>query len=319
MESAHVEFFLAYAGAKAVEATRLPRVVYLRRWRRLDAAFNRASKLIITLIAAARRSRTQRRRGCCSGGVLPYVDSLFDLRVPYDDDGEDGERRGRLLTDAEMTPLVWEFMLAGTETVAPCVEWALAHLVARPEIQDKLRRELAEQEEHHLQTTPPYLRAVMLECLRMHPVVPTVTREVGAEEAVAAGGGGATAAALDGSRTMHFKVNSIDMGRNGEVWSDPDEFRPERFLAGGEAEGVALVPGPKQEIKMVPFGAGRRHCPGVRLGMLHVVCFLAAAVREFEWAPPAKGGGGVDFTETDIFFNVMKTPLRARITPCTKT
>jgi hypothetical protein len=54
------------------------------------------------------------------------------------------------------------------------------------------------------------------------------------------------------------------------------------------------------------------------MGMLHIDCFLAALVREFEWAPPAAhqgGGGGVDMTEVDMFFKLMRTPLRARITP----
>jgi cytochrome P450 len=330
IDTAQLEFLLAYADAKAVENTRLPRVVYLRRWRRLDAAFYRVSKVMITLIAAARRRRWTMQRGCCGGGGggLSYVDSLFDLRVPYGYDGDGGEvqerRGGRLLADAEVIPLVWEFMLAGTENVAGCVEWALAHLVARPEVQDKLRRELTEQEEEQLQSTPPYLRAVILECLRMNPVVPFLTREIGAEAAPVAAGGEATAApAGTGSSrtTVLVKVDASDIGRNGDAWSDADEFRPDRFLAGGEAEGVALVPGPK-EIKMVAFGAGGRHCPGAKLGMLHVGCLLAAAVREFEWATPAAaqgGGGGVDFTAFDMFFSVMKTPLRARITPRSKT
>ncbi|RCV33077.1 hypothetical protein SETIT_7G053900v2 [Setaria italica] len=311
IDRAQMEFLFAYAGTKAVEATRLPRVLYRRRWLRLDAAFNRLSYLMITLIIAARRRWTE--RGCGGGGggsVTPYVDSLFVLRVPADD-AAGGDRRGRLLTDAEMGPIVWEFILAGAET------WVLAHLVARPEVQEKVHRQVAGHEEHHLRTTPPYLRAVILECLRIHPALPSIMREVGTEAAAAAAVGGATAVA-EGDATMHFKLNASDIGRSREAWTDPDEFRPERFLAGGEGEGVALVPGPK-EVKMVPFGAGRRYCPGAALGMLHVGCFVAAAVREFEWSPAAKDGGGVDFTEMDMFFNVMKTQLRARITPRRKT
>ncbi|XP_012698667.1 cytochrome P450 89A9-like, partial [Setaria italica] len=162
IDRAQMEFLFAYAGTKAVEATRLPRVLYRRRWLRLDAAFNRLSYLMITLIIAARRRWTE--RGCGGGGggsVTPYVDSLFVLRVPADD-AAGGDRSGRLLTDDEMAPMVWEFILAGAETVACSVEWVLAHLVARPEVQEKVHRQVAGQEEHHLRTTPPYLRAVIL-------------------------------------------------------------------------------------------------------------------------------------------------------------
>ena len=63
---------------------------------------------------------------------------------------------------------------------------------------------------------------------------------------------------------------------------------------------------------MMPFGAGRRACPGGGLATMHVKSFIAALVAEFEWAPPA--GGGVDLTELDGFFKVMKRPLRARVT-----
>ncbi|RLM69628.1 hypothetical protein C2845_PM17G11350 [Panicum miliaceum] len=79
------------------------------------------------------------------------------------------------------------------------------------------------------------------------------------------------------------------------------------------AEDVGPVPGPK-EINMVPFRAGRRHCPGAGLSMIHVECFVAALVREFEWAPPADGS--VDLTATTtLFVKVMASPLKARVTP----
>ena len=79
---------------------------------------------------------------------------------------------------------------------------------------------------------------------------------------------------------MLFVADIREIGRSTKAWMDPDKFCPERFLAGGEAEGVGPVPGPK-EIRMLPFGAGRRYCPGVGVGMVQVGCFLTALVREF--------------------------------------
>jgi cytochrome P450 len=75
-------------------------------------------------------------------------------------------------------------------------------------------------------------------------------------------------------------------------------FQPERFLAGGEADGVGPLPGPK-EIRMMTFGAGHRFCPGAGMAMVNMKGFMAALVSEFEWAP--SGVTGVDLTELDDF------------------
>ncbi|MQM21193.1 hypothetical protein Taro_054226 [Colocasia esculenta] len=64
---------------------------------------------------------------------------------------------------------------------------------------------------------------------------------------------------------------------------------------------------------MMPFGVGRRICPGLGLAMLHLEYFVANLVRAFQWK--AVKGGDVDLTEKFEFTTVMKVPLRARITP----
>ncbi|KAF8688181.1 hypothetical protein HU200_042415 [Digitaria exilis] len=310
MERAQMVFLTTYAEVMAIEGSRLPRILHLRRYLRFDAAFNRLSKIVGTLIVARLHQVSCCDRGGGDGGILPYVDSLLDIQVP-DDERVDARR---MLTVTEMAPLVWEFIVAGAESVASSVEWALAHLVDQPEVQKKLHREINGAEglvvrEEQLRSMP-YLRAVVLECLRMHPPVPFQNREVGAEGAAL---GGATVPAMASMTTTRFTLMASDIGRNSKAWTEPDEFRPERFLAGGEGEGVGPVPGPK-EIKMIPFGAGRRYCPGAGMGMVLIGCVLCALVREFEWAPSGQSAG-VDLTELDMFFKVMKKPLRARITP----
>ena len=102
------------------------------------------------------------------------------------------------------------------------------------------------------------------------------------------------------------------MGRDGKTWKDPEEFRPERFLAGGDAEGVGTLPG-RKETRMMPFGAGHRFCSGMGLSMATTKCYLAALVREFEWTNAA-APAAVDFTELDGFLQTMKKPLAPRIT-----
>jgi cytochrome P450 len=150
----------------------------------------------------------------------------------------------------------------------------------------------------------PYLKAVVLEGLRLHPpghfVLPHGVRceaEIGCYT-------------VPKGAEVNFLV--AEMGRDESVWTSAREFRPERFVDGGEGRDVDIT-GTK-EIKMMPFGAGRRMCPGYALGMHHAEYFVARLVRDLEWLPVADGEV-VDMTEQMEFTTVMKHPLRARIVP----
>uniref|UniRef100_A0A0E0KMD3 Cytochrome P450 n=1 Tax=Oryza punctata TaxID=4537 RepID=A0A0E0KMD3_ORYPU len=297
------DFVLAIGDANRFPGKSWPaRLLHWTRLHRLRAFRRRQADYFLRLIAARRQTRHTD-----DGVFRPYVDSLLDLRVP---DADNTCRSRRALTDDEMVSLVSEFLGAGTETVVSCVEWTLAHLVIEPEAQDKLHREVIDGERHRVMLTP-YLRAVMLESLRLHPPVPLVMRYAHAASPAAEEMTGLPLPAGGGAR-MHFMVR--DIGRDGKAWTEPNVFRPERFMAGGEAEGVGPLPGPK-EMRMMPFAAGRRSCPGMGIGMAHVGLIVAALVREFEWAPAAAARGRVDLTELDGFFKTMRTPLRARATP----
>ncbi|RWR87810.1 cytochrome P450 89A2-like protein isoform X1 [Cinnamomum micranthum f. kanehirae] len=98
------------------------------------------------------------------------------------------------------------------------------------------------------------------------------------------------------------------MGWDDKVWDEPMAFKPERFLDGGEKVDLTG----SREIKMMPFGAGRRICPALNLAMLHLQYFVANLVREFEWNPVK--GEEVDLSEKLEFTTVMKKPLKAKIT-----
>jgi cytochrome P450 len=315
------EFFHSNLDTNLLARSRLARLVRWRQWSYLVNTRRRLAEVFGPVVAARRQSRRSNGGG---GSFSSYLDSLLDLRVPTNDFDEiaGGQSLGarRALMDDEVVRLVWEFLGSSTQAVVACVEWTLARLVTEPEVQKKLYHDLiaagdqrrGQVSDERLQDLP-YLRAVILESLRLHPPIPTMLRDVGPDGAAAAG---APPPSPDGT-TVRFMFDAHQMGRDRVAWKDPDEFRPERFLAGGEGEDVSPVPGPK-EIKMMPFGAGRRHCPGAGLSMITVGCFVSALVREFEWSPPADGGSGVDLTGINaLFVKVMASPLRARITPRT--
>lgn len=143
----------------------------------------------------------------------------------------------------------------------------------------------------------PYLKAVVLEGLRRHPPGHFVLPHKLSQDVE-----------LDGylipkETLVNFMV--ADMGWDPKVWEDPMEFRPERFV--GEAFDITG----SKEIKMMPFGAGRRVCPAYALAMLHLEYFVGNLMWWFEWRDVE--GDEVDLTEEQEFTIVMKHPLRARI------
>ncbi|KAF7084736.1 hypothetical protein CFC21_088277 [Triticum aestivum] len=269
----------------------LTKRLFRRRWDGYVAVRRRQDEIFLPLIRA-RRERD-------ADGPPCYADSLLALRV--------AEEGGRPLTDAEAVCLCSEFLNGGTDTTVTSLEWIMAELVNRPDIQSKVYEEFkdkTEVDDGDLQSTL-YLKAVVLEGLRLHPpghfLLPHGVQSDGAEV-----GGHAVPKGAE----VNFLV--ADFGRDEAAWTAANEFRPERFLEGGEGYGVDLTG--SREIKMMPFGAGRRMCPGYTLGMLHVEYFVGSLVRELEWLPAVEGQE-VDMTEELDFTTVMKHPLRARVVP----
>lgn len=226
-----------------------------------------------------------------------YVDSLFSLVLAD----------GRHLTDAEIVTLCSEFLNGGTDTTAAALEWAMAHLVADQKIQARLFEEVAgiagetnkPVEERDIEKMP-YLNAVVKETLRMHPPTHFLLSHAVTEPATLGG--------YDIPAKANVEFYTAAIGNDDGLWSDPHVFRPERFL---EEDVEVDITGVKR-IKMMPFGAGRRICPGVTVGTLHINLLVARMVQAFEWLPdPAHPT--VDLTQEYAFTVIMKTPARPLI------
>ncbi|VAH17318.1 unnamed protein product [Triticum turgidum subsp. durum] len=198
----------------------------------------------------------------------------------------------------------------GRRTTSTGLQWIMAELVKNRSIQEKLYEEIKDttgddQEEvsgddiHKM----PYLKAVVLEGLRKHPPGHFVLPHKAAEDMEIGG------YLIPKGATVNFMV--AEMGRNEREWEKPLEFSPDRFLQGGAGEAVDVTG--NREIKMMPFGVGRRICAGLGIAMLHLEYFVANMVREFKWQEVA--GEEVDFAEKNEFTVVMKKPLRSRLVP----
>ncbi|KAK8305326.1 hypothetical protein V6Z11_D03G054500, partial [Gossypium hirsutum] len=273
----------------------LGKFVFLKRWEKLRQLRQDQEKLMVPLIKARKAMREGKNEK--DEPFLPYVDTLFDLQL---------KEENRKLEEKEIVTLCSEFFTAGIDTTSTALEWIMANLMKHPHIQDKLFKEIkgvvsdgeVEIKDEDLRKMP-YLRAIILESLRRHPpshfLIPhTVTKDV------VLGG-----FLVPKNNIVIFMV--VEMGRNPNLWENPMEFKPERFLINGDFD----ISGTK-EIKMMPFGVGKRMCPAYRLAMLHLKYFVANLVWHFNFNC---FGECVDLTEKHEFTAVMQNPLEVQIAP----
>ncbi|KAM1552478.1 hypothetical protein ACFX10_044471 [Malus domestica] len=231
------------------------------------------------------------------GGVAKshFVDALFTLKDKYE------------LSMDTVIGLLWDMMAAGTDTTAISVEWAMAELIKNPRVQQKAQDELDRVIGHERVMTEndfsnlPYLQCVAKEALRLHPPTPLMLPHR-ANADVKIGGYD-----IPKGSTVHVNVWAIS--RDPAVWKNPNEFRPERFLE----EDVDMK---GHDFRLLPFGAGRRVCPGAQLGINLVASMLGHLLHHFSWAPPE----GVNPEEIDLSENpgtvtYMATPVQVVPTP----
>ncbi len=229
------------------------------------------------LLYALRRPTPERPTGAI-GRALDHLDAVIYAEIARRRAQEDlGERSdilsllllardedGQAMTDVELRDELVTLLLAGHETTATAVAWAVERLVRHPA---KLARLVAEIDARQ---GDEYTQAVISETLRVRPVVPQVVRvlreplRVGARELP------------KGARV----VPSIYLtNRNPRVYDAPSEFRPERFLES-----------PPETFSWIPFGGGIRRCIGASFATFEMKLILHTVLGELSPSLPARGG-----------------------------
>lgn len=233
-----------------------------------------------------------------SATTFSYLDTLFDLKM-------EGRKSGP--TSAELVTLCSEFLNGGTDTTATAIEWGIAQLIANPHVQSKLYDEIRSVvgdkrvDEKDVERMP-YLHAVVKELLRKHPPTYFSLTHAVTEPTKLAG--------YDIPTDVNVEIYLPAISEDPKLWSNPEKFDPDRYITGNEEADITGVTG----VKMLPFGVGRRICPGLGMATVHVHLMLARMVQEFEWTsfPP---NSKIDFTGKLEFTVVMKNTLRAMIKP----
>ncbi|XP_020252853.1 cytochrome P450 71A1-like isoform X2 [Asparagus officinalis] len=198
-------------------------------------------------------------------------------------------KEGEQLSMDHIKGALMNIFIAGTDTSAATVIWAMSELMRNPAVMKKAQRTVREVvgnkgkvEEADLPKLR-YIRFVINETLRLHPPLPLlIPRET----------------------TQHCKINGYDIdpktrvfvsawaiGRDEESWENPEEFNPDRFI------GIS-VDYKGHDFKFLPFGAGRRICPGINFGVASAELALANLLNAFNWElPPGTRKEDIDMFE----------------------
>ncbi|KAM0951436.1 putative cytochrome P450 [Dioscorea sansibarensis] len=208
-------------------------------------------------------------------------------------------------SDVAIKGMMTSLLVAGTETTAGTMEWVMALLLNHPDALKKAKAEIKEQVGHgHLIKDSDisklhYLNNVIKETLRLFPAGPLLVPHESSQDCTVSG-------SHIPKGTM-LLVNIYAMQRDNQLWDNPLEFKPERFASYDhvhEDEGY----------KYIPFGTGRRRCPGESLAWKVMGLTLGALIQCFEWERVGKEL--VDLSEGTGISMPLAKPVQAMYKPC---
>nr|ABW86890.1 menthofuran synthase [Mentha arvensis] len=209
--------------------------------------------------------------------------------------------------DDVIKALILDMFAAGIDTTSAVLEWTMAELIRNPRTLKTLQNEVREVSRNKGGITEddvdkmPYLKAVSMEILRLHPPFPSLLPRELTQDANMLG--------YDVPRGTLVLVNNWAISRDPSLWENPEEFRPERFLETSiDYKGM--------HFEMLPFGSGRRGCPGITFAMSVYELALSKLVNEFD----LRLGNGdraedLDMTEAPGIVVHKKSPLLVLATP----
>ncbi|KAM0834181.1 hypothetical protein ACQ4PT_063784 [Festuca glaucescens] len=219
------------------------------------------------------------------------------------------QREGNLqfpLTMDNIKAVIFDLFAAGSETPATTLQWAMAELMQNPSVMSRAQDEVRRAFMGQLKVTEEgldelsYLRCIIKETLRLHIPGPLLLPRECQEQCSILG--------YDVPRGTTVLVNAWAISRDPEYWDEPEAFMPDRFVGSStDFKG--------NNFEVIPFGAGRRICPGMQFGIANIELALASLLFYFDWAlPDGILPADLDMTETMGITARKKTDLRLRAT-----
>uniref|UniRef100_A0ACD5YY60 Uncharacterized protein n=1 Tax=Avena sativa TaxID=4498 RepID=A0ACD5YY60_AVESA len=246
------------------------------RKRRLQRARGQLDAVFEKIIAGCeeRRKEKKKKKTVPASTASTGDDDLLSVMLRIRDEGEHEFPLGT----TNIKAIIVDLFTAGTETTSSTAEWVMSELMRHPEAMAKAQAEVREKldgkksEDHESQMERLcYTRMVIKETMRLHPPVPLLLPRLCRETCDVLG-----FEVLEGTRVM---VNAWELARSPKHWHDADEFMPERFK-----DRMAEYNGTQHEF--IPFGSGRRMCPGVGYGLATLELVVARLLYYFDWSLP---------------------------------
>ncbi|XP_031479228.1 cytochrome P450 CYP82D47-like [Nymphaea colorata] len=262
-------------------------------------AMKRVKKKMDGFASAWLAEHRRQRKPCRRDLERDFIDVLIQ-------EVEDSHLSAQYQTDTIIEATAMSLVAAGTDTMSDTLEWALSALLNNRHVLEKAKEELdckvgreRRVEESDIKNLP-YLQAIIKETMRLYPAGPLLVPHQSIEP-IQLGGYHIPAG------TILF-VNTWKIHRDPTLWASPEEFRPERFLMSHKEIAFG-----GQNFAFMPFGTGRRMCPGwtMALQVLHLT--LARLLQSFEWSTPMDEP--VDMTEGFGLTMPKAAPLKVQLTP----
>ncbi|VVB13188.1 unnamed protein product [Arabis nemorensis] len=231
------------------------------------------------------------------------TDMVDQLLTFYKEEAKVNDSETKINLD-NIKGIIMDVMFGGTETVALAIEWVLTELLRSPENMIRVQDELASVvglnqwrvEDTHLEELT-FLKCVLKETLRLHPPFPLLLHET-VEDTEVSG--------YFIPKKSRVMVNTHALGRDPDSWSNPEIFNPERFLDPNAPDLKG------NNFEFLPFGSGRRSCPGMQLGLYAFELAVAHLLHCFAWRlPEGMNSGDVDTVEGPGLTVPKATPLVA--------
>lgn len=232
-------------------------------------------------------SHREKMTATSSGKVEPQ-DDLLDVLLKVQKNDQDLECP---LTDENVKAVILDIVVAGSETSSTNVEWALSEMIRNPRVMKKaqaeVRKAFGEKGKVDEASLPElkYLQAVIKETLRFHPSAPLLLPRASNEECEING-------YVIPAKTSVY-INAWAISHDPKHWAEPEEFKPERFLDNKvDFRGGDFI--------YIPFGAGKRSCPGISYALANIQLQLANLLYHFDWKLPG-GMKPEDLEMTEAF------------------
>ncbi|XP_047941655.1 cytochrome P450 71D7-like [Salvia hispanica] len=282
------------------------RIVGALSWtkRRFMAMRRELDVILDDVIERHKRNRVEseggggRRLGNSEFGSEDLVDVF--LRVQ-----EEGQLEFPIDND-NIKAVLFDLFVAGTDTSAGTIDWTITELLRHPQVMAKAQAEVRQAlkgnstQQSDIVHNLKYLKLVIKETMRLHPAFPMVSRASKEEQMI----NGYTIPAGE-----WVIVNIWGMHRDPRYWKDQEMFKPERF----EDQSLDFVDG---DCHFLPFGAGKRMCPGITFGLTNVEFTLAQLLYNFDWGlPEGVRAEDLDMTENDALTAPRKQNLSVVVSP----